>query len=69
MLELSTLLGSFTQATRLLRLSTALAPDVLLAECVRGEEAICSVVGCLHFATSLAGGTAAACRPAGADRA
>ena len=27
MLELSTLLGSFTQATRLLRLSTALGPD------------------------------------------
>lgn len=42
MLQLSTLLGSFTQATRLLRLSTALGPDVLLAECVRGEEAICS---------------------------
>jgi type VI secretion system secreted protein VgrG len=42
MLELSTLLGSFTQASRLLRLSTALGPDVLLAECVRGEEAICT---------------------------
>ena len=42
MLELSTLLGSFTQATRLLRLTTALGTDVLLAECVRGEEAICS---------------------------
>lgn len=40
MLELSTLLGRFTQTTRLLRLSTALGPDVLLAECVRGEEAI-----------------------------
>lgn len=31
MLELSTLLGCFTQATRLLRLSTAIGPDVLLA--------------------------------------
>ena len=41
MLEVSNLLGSFTQTTRLLRLSTALGPDVLLAECVRGEEAIC----------------------------
>ena len=37
-----TLLGSFTQATRLLRLTTALGSDVLLAECARGEEAICS---------------------------
>ncbi|MEJ7807791.1 MAG: type VI secretion system tip protein TssI/VgrG [Telluria sp.] len=42
MLELRTLLGSFTQTTRLLRLSTALGSDVLLAECVRGEEAICA---------------------------
>ena len=42
MLELSTLLGRFTQTTRLLRLSTPLGPDVLLAECVRGEEGICS---------------------------
>lgn len=42
MLELSSLLGGFTQATRLLRLSTALGTDVLLAECARGEEAICS---------------------------
>lgn len=42
MLGLSSLLGSFTQATRLLRLSTVLGQDVLLAECVRGEEAIFS---------------------------
>lgn len=42
MLELNTLLGSYTQNTRLLRLSTALGPDVLLAECVRGEEALSS---------------------------
>lgn len=30
----------FTQARRLLRLHTPLGPDVLLAECVRGEEAL-----------------------------
>jgi uncharacterized protein involved in type VI secretion and phage assembly len=42
MLEISSLLGSFTQTTRLLRLSTSLGPDVLLAESVRGEEAICA---------------------------
>ena len=32
--------SSFTQATRLLRLTTPLGPDTLLAECVHGEEAI-----------------------------
>ena len=42
MLELSALLGSFTQATRLLSLTTSLGSDVLLAECVRAEEGICS---------------------------
>ena len=34
------LAGAFTQATRLLRLTTPLGPDKLLAECVRGEEAL-----------------------------
>ncbi|NRR28613.1 type VI secretion system tip protein VgrG [Oxalobacteraceae bacterium] len=34
------LLDGFTQETRLLRLSTPMGGDVLLAECVRGEEAI-----------------------------
>ena len=34
------LLGRFTQATRLLRLTTPLGGDQLLAECVRGEESI-----------------------------
>lgn len=34
------LFTAHTQTTRLLRLSTALAADVLLAECVRGEEGI-----------------------------
>jgi type VI secretion system secreted protein VgrG len=34
------LLGRFTQATRLLRLTTPLGANTLLAECVRGEEAI-----------------------------
>ena len=33
-------LGSFTQTTRLLRLTTPLGSDELLAECVRGEESI-----------------------------
>jgi type VI secretion system VgrG family protein len=32
--------SDFTQTTRLLRLHTPLGPDRLLAECVRGEEAI-----------------------------
>ncbi len=41
MLELAaSLLGQFTQATRLLRLATPLGANALLAECVRGEEAI-----------------------------
>ena len=34
------LLSEFSQRTRLLRLFTPLGPDVLLAECVRGEEAL-----------------------------
>lgn len=34
------LLGRFTQATRLLRLTTPLGSNELLAECVRGEESI-----------------------------
>lgn len=34
------LLGRFTQATRLLRLTTPLGGNELLAECVRGEESI-----------------------------
>jgi type VI secretion system secreted protein VgrG len=34
------LLGRFTQATRLIRLKTPLGGNELLAECVRGEEAI-----------------------------
>jgi type VI secretion system secreted protein VgrG len=33
-------LGDFSQATRLLRLTTPLGSDELLAECVRGEESI-----------------------------
>jgi uncharacterized protein involved in type VI secretion and phage assembly len=36
----SALFSDYTQTTRLLRLSTPLGPDRLLAECVRGEEAI-----------------------------
>ncbi|MNK76364.1 Phage-related baseplate assembly protein [compost metagenome] len=32
--------GGFSQATRLLKLSTPLGQDVLLAECVRGEEGL-----------------------------
>jgi type VI secretion system secreted protein VgrG len=38
--QIVSLLGSFTQATRLLRLTTPLGSDELLAECVRGEESI-----------------------------
>ncbi|CUI03689.1 VgrG protein [Janthinobacterium sp. CG23_2] len=38
--HLAALLSSFTQTTRLLRLSTPLGADTLLAECVRGEETI-----------------------------
>ena len=34
------LLAGFSQGTRLLRLTTPLGADVLLAECVRGEEGI-----------------------------
>ncbi|NRR30291.1 type VI secretion system tip protein VgrG [Oxalobacteraceae bacterium] len=37
---LAKLLDGFTQETRLLRLSTPLGGDLLLAECVRGEEEI-----------------------------
>ena len=38
--QINCLLGGFTQTTRLLRLTTPLGRDELLAECVRGEEAI-----------------------------
>jgi type VI secretion system VgrG family protein len=38
--QLPTLSSDFTQTTRLLRLHTPLGPNRLLAECVRGEEAI-----------------------------
>ena len=38
--QVVSLLGSFTQTTRLLRLTTPLGSDALLAECVRGEESI-----------------------------
>ncbi|MES3023914.1 MAG: type VI secretion system tip protein TssI/VgrG [Pseudomonadota bacterium] len=38
--QFETLFGRFSQATRLLRLTTPLGRDLLLAECVRGEEAI-----------------------------
>jgi type VI secretion system secreted protein VgrG len=38
--QIVSLLGSFTQATRLLRLTTPLGSNELLAECVRGEESI-----------------------------
>ena len=34
------LLSGFTQSTRILKLTTPLGPDVLLAECVRGEEGL-----------------------------
>ena len=37
---MSSLISSFTQGTRLLRLTTPLGRDKLLAECVRGEESI-----------------------------
>ncbi|MET3134088.1 hypothetical protein AAKU55_004382, partial [Oxalobacteraceae bacterium GrIS 1.11] len=39
-LDLPALFSSFTQDTRLLRLSTVLGENKLLAECVRGEEGI-----------------------------
>lgn len=39
-MSLQALLDAFTQQNRLLRLSTPLGPDRLLAECVRGEEGI-----------------------------
>ncbi|MGZ8314938.1 MAG: type VI secretion system Vgr family protein [Telluria sp.] len=38
--EIATLLARYTQATRLIRLTTPLGAEELLAECVRGEEAI-----------------------------
>jgi type VI secretion system VgrG family protein len=40
MFEQRPLSSDFTQSSRLLRLHTPLGPDRLLAECVRGEEAI-----------------------------
>ncbi|SEN76241.1 hypothetical protein SAMN05428959_1031, partial [Duganella sp. CF517] len=36
----SALLAGFSQSTRILKLTTPLGADVLLAECVRGEEGI-----------------------------
>ena len=36
----SALLAGFSQSTRILKLSTPLGADVLLAECVRDEEGI-----------------------------
>jgi type VI secretion system secreted protein VgrG len=38
--QFTSLLPGFTQATRILKLTTPLGADVLLAECVRGEEGI-----------------------------
>jgi uncharacterized protein involved in type VI secretion and phage assembly len=38
--QFSSFFSDYTQTTRLLRLSTPLGPDRLLAECVHGEEAI-----------------------------
>lgn len=38
--QVKSLLQHFTQSSRLLRLHTPLGTDVLLAECVRGEEAL-----------------------------
>ena len=38
--DLGSLLSGFTQNARIIKLSTVLGPDVLLAECVRGEEGI-----------------------------
>jgi type VI secretion system secreted protein VgrG len=38
--QLPTLFADYTQATRLLRLTTPLGADQLLAECMRGEESI-----------------------------
>ncbi|MET0320467.1 MAG: type VI secretion system tip protein TssI/VgrG [Duganella sp.] len=37
---LTSMLAGFTQSSRIIKLSTPLGPDVLLAECVRGEEGI-----------------------------
>ena len=39
-MSMSALFNSFTQETRLLRLSTPLGTDKLLAECLRGEEGL-----------------------------
>ena len=38
--DLTSLLSSFTQGHRIVKLTTPLGTDVLLAECVRGEEGI-----------------------------
>lgn len=38
--QIATLFARHTQTTRLLRLTTPLGTEELLAECVRGEEAI-----------------------------
>ena len=40
LVKATSLFQHFTQSRRLLRLHTPLGPDVLLAECVRGEEAL-----------------------------
>ncbi|CAH0247133.1 Actin cross-linking toxin VgrG1 [Massilia sp. Bi118] len=50
------LFSDFTQATRLLRLHTPLGPDRLLAECVRGEEAITDTYAFTISALSLDAG-------------
>jgi type VI secretion system secreted protein VgrG len=38
--QMTSLFADYTQTTRLLRLTTPLGPEQLLAECVRGEESI-----------------------------
>lgn len=43
--------SGFSQATRLLKLSTPLGPDKLLAECVRGEEGLSQ--GCVFHIAAL----------------
>ncbi|RSZ59628.1 type VI secretion system tip protein VgrG [Massilia atriviolacea] len=43
--QAAALLSSFTQTTRLLRLTTPLGANTLLAECVRGEETISAGFG------------------------
>ncbi len=66
--QVISLLGSFTQTTRLLRLTTPLGSDELLAECVRGEESISAGYTFTISALSTQRQHLAACpaRPAGA---